>query len=130
MFRKIFQVPNHSVKAAVIKAGKTVVETLEAETCPEELIQRIVTSAVMKDEDIHFLMTSFKRKYNTSLPLRIVPIVEENTLNVKRWAFVAGTQTKLIEAGGMDELLNQLTASIIDPRTAGTVGEILASVQE
>lgn len=130
MFMNIFNAQNSSVKSAVVKASKSIAETLEAETSPEELIQKVVTSAVMKDEDIHFLMTSFRRKFGVTEPMRIVPLVEESTLNVTRWAFVVGAKSKVLEAGGMNELISQLTASIIDPMKAGEVGEKLAMIQE
>lgn len=130
MFMNIFQHQNNSVKQAVVKASKAVTETLEAETSPEELIQKTVTQAVMRDEDIHFLMTSFRKKFGVTLPLRIVPIVEEGTLNIKNWAFVVGNKSKVIEANGMADMIGQLTASIIDPMKAGEVGERIATIEE
>lgn len=130
MFMNIFQHQSNGVKNAVVKASKNIAETLEAETSPEELIQKVVTSAVMKDEDIHFLMTSFRKKFGVTLPLRIVPLVEEGTLNVTKWAFVVGAKNKVIEANGMADMISQLTASIIDPMKAGEVGERLAMIEE
>ena len=100
-------------KNSIIGATINVLESIQqGETFAEKMILTFRREA-MKDQDIDFVIRTFKNKFGIqAFDMYMEPVVDEGTLTIDNWNFVVNEKV-LFTSEGLDSLVTKVSESIM-----------------
>lgn len=97
----------------VVSGAIGLLEDLKQGDTIEDVIAASIRKEVMKDEDVYFIVRSFKMKYGIQdYEVLVTPEVKAGSLTVSTWNFVVNGKT-LYSSTGLDSLLSKVSEAII-----------------
>lgn len=111
-----------NMKGSVVNSA---INLLEKAVEPQEIhlvIQKTISNEVSNDQDIQFLLRGFSMKFGLpTTDMYIRPLVEEGTLNIKKWQLICG-DVAIFQGAGINALADEITKAVL------TKGEELESL--
>lgn len=100
-------------KTDFIGGAINVLESIQSDSSLADKMVMEFTKEVMKDEDVIFVIRSFKSKYGLQgHSLSVSPMISDNKLLIENWIFKIDGKP-LYQERGLDLLLSKLTTCIL-----------------
>ena len=107
-------------RSSIIGGAINVLESIQqGDTFAEKMVLTF-RREVMKDEDISFVIRTFKNKFGIqAFDMYVEPVVDEGTLTISKWAFVVN-QKILFQTDGLDTLVTRVSETIMTQDSIAT----------
>lgn len=105
----LFNINRHKV----VQGAIDLLEELKTPDRIEDIIANSISKEVMRDEDVYFIVRSFKMKYGLGeWEVEVLPKVKAGSLTISSWVFMVNGKP-LFTGTGLDTLLTKVSEAII-----------------
>lgn len=105
----LFNINRHRV----VQGAIGLLEELKTPDMIEDVLANSIRKEVMKDEDVYFIIRSFKMKYGLQeFEVCVTPEVKPGSLTISTWSFMVNGKP-LFTGTGLDSLLSKVSEAII-----------------